>query len=313
MWPGQVFSLPGLISPPWKWWFLRPFQKLRCVSHSWDRVGCFRTVCTPGAVLHVHSNASSLPVRQVRICSPLSRWRHWDSEGLSDLSPKSTWLRVRSWDRPGWNCGPWFSLYVRAAPVQLNTRNTSGSKCGPSGWFEAVLVMLPLKDAQPVVSVVLLLCLGPRWLWEPLENVLPGAKPPSCPSYEELTSLRKLISPGAVRGERRWGRKEDTEKPQAEIASVQIPWVRKTRTLTQPYKPFTWMFSKGVLWNLEVCPQPCSAGNTHTWALLQSHTYPVPCKTNQDWKPVSTELNPESSNPSWLPILWHDQRTLWET
>lgn len=56
------------------------------------------------------------------------------------------------------------SSYVRAAPVQLNARNTSGSKCGPNGWSEAVLVMLPLKDPQPTVSAVLLLCLGPRWL-----------------------------------------------------------------------------------------------------------------------------------------------------
>lgn len=39
-------------------------------------------------------------------------------------------------------------------------------------------------------------------------------------------------------------------------------------------------------------------------SLLKSHTYPVPCETNQDWKPVSTELN--LSPPILLDCLYYD-------
>lgn len=66
--------------PPWPYFptlkvvISKTLSKTKvCLSHSWYKVGCFKTVCTPGAVLHVHFNASSLPVRQGRICSPLSR------------------------------------------------------------------------------------------------------------------------------------------------------------------------------------------------------------------------------------------------
>ena len=46
-------------------------------------------------------------------------------------------------------------------------------------------------------------------------------------------------------------------------------------------------------------------------SLLKSHTYPVPCETRL--KTCFHWVKPESSSPSWLPILWHGQRTLWET
>lgn len=47
-------------------------------------------------------------------------------------------------------------FYVRAVLVQLNARNSSGSKCGQTGWFEAVFGDASLKDPEPAAGRCLL-------------------------------------------------------------------------------------------------------------------------------------------------------------
>ena len=111
VWPGQVISLPGLISPPWKLRFLRPVQKLRCVSHTagtgWlfqDGLHTRRCAACPFQCIQPPCEAGENLLTAFQMKMLRLRGVKW----LVTQVLLSQGSQLRPPRCPDWNCGPWF-------------------------------------------------------------------------------------------------------------------------------------------------------------------------------------------------------------